>query len=102
MSENETDPVSELDLDGQSEADVREAFGEPESDTSFTVYPGVALPEFQSGLYDAVVAGLSEGDSVTVRQWRWAGTRNRAVWFVERGGQWTVADALEWDSDVQF
>ena len=100
MSEN--DPVSELDLSGQSEADVRNAYGEPSGETSFSVYPGVTLPEFQSGLYDAVVANLSEGDSVMVRQWRWEGERHRAVWFVEEGEQWTVADALEWDRDVQF
>ena len=101
-SSGDVDPVSELDLGGQTEADVRASYGPPQRETSFSVYPGVALPELQSGLYDAVVAGLAEGDSARVQEWRWEGARNRAVWFVERDGRWVVADAIEWDRDVQF
>lgn len=97
-----------------------ERYGASSDERELTVHPGEELPEFYNGLYPAVIDTLSAGTDARVRQLRWTGdarassslgrawqrlrpgTPNRAVWAVERGGEWVVVDALEWGADVEF
>lgn len=77
-------------------------FGIPTSERTLELRSDTLLLEYQNGLYPAILDTLTEGTSASVRQATWEGKPERAVWAVERGGQWVVVDALEWDADVQF
>ena len=97
-----------------------ERYGASGVESELTVHPGEELPEFNSGLYPAVVDTLSAGTEARIRQFTWTGdaraasslgrawqkvwrgSPSRAVWAVERGGEWIMVDALEWGADVEF
>lgn len=97
-----------------------ERFGPSSDDDTLTVRHGDRLAEFYNGLYPTVIDTMRVGSVAHVRQlmwtgdssaagalgraWRsvWPNTPSRAVWAVERNGEWVTVDALEWDDDVEF
>lgn len=88
-----------LDVEGKPLDDAVERYGAPSSDDVRTIRSGEMLPEFYGGLYAPVLDTLSVGTTVDVRQVMWG---RRVAWAVERGGEWIVVDAMEWDADVEF
>lgn len=91
-----------LESEGQPVETAIARFGTPSSDGIMTVGADTLLHEFQNGLYPTVIDTLSPGTEAQVRQLKWDGRPERAVWAVERDGQWIVVNAIEWDANVQF
>lgn len=90
-------------INGITEKEVLEKYGNPQKESIIKLSKGIKLHEYQSNLY-SIYPNLIQTDTVEIKElfWQMKNGDKMAIWLENKERDWKVIDNLKWSKDIKF